>query len=131
MAKRQGIQLCYPFEEKRLEKWEPPYLVQPKLDGERCRAECWVETRDDSKLDWFLKSSEQNIFNSVPHINKAIKDQRILRNMELDGELYLHGMNFSDIHSIQLRLYQIRRFPLFQPLFLKRITKLNPLTLSH
>jgi len=34
--KRAGVQLCYPFEEKRLAKWEPPYIVQPKLDGERC-----------------------------------------------------------------------------------------------
>ena len=38
MGKRTGIMLCYPFEEKRLNKWNPPYIIQPKLDGERCRA---------------------------------------------------------------------------------------------
>lgn len=85
--------LCYPFEEKRLSKWQPPYLVQPKLDGERCRA---------IKVDneYILLSSECNEFISVPHINVAVKEIGL---PELDGELYLHGMNFNDIHSIVSR----------------------------
>ena len=29
---------AYPFEEKRLAKWRPPFIVQPKYDGVRCRA---------------------------------------------------------------------------------------------
>jgi len=97
MPKRQGIQLCYPFEEKRLEKWDPPYLVQP--NGERCRALKVVGT-DGVKLlnDWLLFSSECNFFTSVPHINKAL--EKLDPSLELDGELYLHGMDFSDIHSI-------------------------------
>ena len=37
-ARRKGIMLCAPLEEKRLLRWTPPYLVQPKLNGERCRA---------------------------------------------------------------------------------------------
>jgi len=91
MSKREGIQLCYPFEEKRLNKWNPPYIVQPKLDGERCRA-IWSETHG-----YVLVSSEFNTIISVPHINKAL--ERCYSIAELDGELYTHGLSFSEIHS--------------------------------
>jgi hypothetical protein len=38
-TKRSGIQLCYPFEEARLKRWNVNTVVaQPKLDGDRCRA---------------------------------------------------------------------------------------------
>jgi len=93
MGKRSGIMLCYPFEEKRLAKWNPPYLVQPKLDGERCRAETIFSD------DWVLSSSESNTFVSVPHIKNALANQNIPIHIELDGELYTHGFNFSEIHS--------------------------------
>ena len=89
---RTGIQLCYPFEEKRLSKWTPPYIVQPKLNGERCRA-IWSET-----YGYVLVSSEFNTIVSVPHINKALNRQYTIS--ELDGELYKHGMDFNSIHSI-------------------------------
>ena len=88
--KRAGIMLCYPFEEKRLTKWKPPYLVQPKLDGERCRA---VSLNGSA----VLLSSEENIIFSVPHINEAVNE--LNTNLELDGELYCHGMPFEEIHS--------------------------------
>lgn len=90
MSKRQGIMLCYPFEEKRLLKWEPPFIVQPKLDGERCRALC-------SGNEVTLLTSECNILQTVPHINNALRN---LGNYEFDGELYCHGMGFEEIHSI-------------------------------
>ena len=91
-SRRTGIMLCYPFEQNRLEKWNPPYIVQPKLDGERCRAS-----------EHGLLSSEENSFDhTVPHIlieyisfcnkNKVYP--------ELDGELYKHGLTFEEIHSI-------------------------------
>lgn len=88
---RTGIQLCVPFEEKRLERWTPPYIVQPKLDGERCRSIPILRST-------LLVSSEENIFYSVPHINQAIKDCG-LENVELDGELYIHNSTFEEIHS--------------------------------
>jgi len=88
--KRTGIMLCQPFEEKRLTKWKPPYLVQPKLDGERCRA---VSLNGSA----VLLSSEENIIFSVPHINEAVNE--LNTNLELDGELYCHGMPFEEIHS--------------------------------
>lgn len=87
---RTGIMLCYPFEEKRLSKWNSPYIVQPKLDGERCR---YLRCGDSSLL---LTSQENPIF-SVPHIKNFL--DRIPGLPELDGELYCHGMPFEEIHS--------------------------------
>jgi ATP-dependent DNA ligase len=94
MSRRAGIMLCYPFEEKRLLKWKVPMvIVQPKLDGERCRA---IINRGNVQL----VSSELNEIFSVPHITEQLsvlgKDWP---HVELDGELYIHGMDFSEIHS--------------------------------
>ena len=97
MGKRSGIQLCYPFEEKRLLKWNPPYIIQPKLDGERCRAAY------DEEFGWQLISSELNVFDSVPHINQSLLFSDIPPSIELDGELYAHGLPFEEIHSIVSR----------------------------
>lgn len=103
---RQGIMLCYPFEEKRLAKWNSPVIVQPKLDGDRCRA----LIDDEGKVT--LLSSEENIISSVPHINEALSNLH-LRNVELDGELYVHGAPHEDIHSIvsrQVNLHDNSRY---------------------
>ena len=97
MGKRSGIQLCYPFEEKRLLRWNPPYIIQPKLDGERCRAVY------DEECGWTLISSELNTFNSVPHINQALLFSNVPPSMELDGELYVHNSPFEEIHSMVSR----------------------------
>jgi ATP-dependent DNA ligase len=97
---RKGIQLCYPFEEKRLSKWTAPFIIQPKLDGDRCRAII------DSDGKCLLLSSEENEFISVPHINRAIESLG-LRSIELDGELYIHGAPHSDIHGIVSRTENI------------------------
>lgn len=94
--RRSGIMLCYPFEAKRLTKWGMPLVfTQPKLDGERCRA-----IIGDGFVT--LLSSEENIIQSVPHINEALIATG-LKNIELDGELYLHGASFETIHSIVSR----------------------------
>jgi ATP-dependent DNA ligase len=51
-------------------------------------------------LDWTLLSSQCNLIESVPHINKALTDLNIPKHIyELDGELYTHGMNFNDLVS--------------------------------
>lgn len=96
MSKRSGIQLCYPFEEKRLAKWRPPYIIQPKLDGDRARA---IIDHEGTAL---LVSSELNVYSSVPHINEALAKMG-LRDIELDGELYIHGAPHNEIHSIVSR----------------------------
>lgn len=98
--RRSGIMLCYPFEEKRLSSWKSPYVIQPKLDGVRCRA---MITRDGVKLI----SSENHFIDLVPHINEELwrMFKRIAGDgyVELDGELYTHGMDFSSIISITSR----------------------------
>jgi ATP-dependent DNA ligase len=86
--------------------------LQPKLDGDRCRA-CV-----DSQGDVVLLSSEQNIIKSVPHINEALKNLH-LRNVELDGELYIHGAPHETINGIVSRTenlhsdYQLVEFHIF------------------
>ena len=89
---------AYPFEEKRLMKWAPPYILQPKYDGFRCRV---VPT----ETGHLLLSSEENIFFSVPHLNKMFDTLNL--NLELDGELYAHGLNFDEISSIVSRTVNV------------------------
>ncbi len=121
MAKWQrwkGIMKCYPLEEKRLAKWEPPYIVQPKYDGFRCRA---IPVQTQIKGSYILLSSEENIFYSIPHLN-AVFD-RLNLTAELDGELYNHQMylegGFDLISSVVSRTvnlhhrYQEMQFHLF------------------
>jgi len=90
-----GIMKAYPFEEKRLLKWTPPFIVQPKYDGVRCRA---VPMEQGG---YILLSSEENVIFSVPHINTILQTYGIKH--ELDGELYCHGMSFDEIVSITSR----------------------------
>ena len=98
MSRRTGVMLCYPFEEKRLLKWKPPFLVQPKLDGVRCRA---VPVLHEAGM-YQLLSSEEHEITSVPHINKALFNLGTWPR-ELDGELYTHGKPFEEIVSITSR----------------------------
>lgn len=88
-----GIMKAYPFEEKRLERWQPPYIVQPKYDGVRCRA---INVNNS----YLLLSSEENVIHSVPHINEELDGFTIT---ELDGELYSHEIPFEKIMSITSR----------------------------
>jgi len=85
--------LCYPFDEDRFTRWGNKGLAQPKLDGLRCRAII------DSAGEVILLSSEENEFTSVPHIKEQVKALG-LKNWELDGELYVHGMPFQSLASI-------------------------------
>jgi len=100
MATRSGIQLALPFEERRIlnqgrftAQWTPPYLVQPKLNGERCRM--LVENGR-----CLLLSSSEDIIPAVPHINEQ---GLLLPNGEYDGELYVHGWTWAEIHSVVSR----------------------------
>ena len=92
------IMKCYPFEEKRLDKWTPPYIVQPKFDGVRCRAVPLPLPAGG----YLLLSSEGNIIYSVPHINEAL-NRHWEEGLELDGELYCHGWSFDQIVSVTSR----------------------------
>jgi DNA ligase-1 len=95
---RSGIMLAYPFEESRLKKWNTStVLIQPKLDGERCRA---IYVGNGNVV---LLSSEQHVITSLPHINAELIDWLTplygSSRVELDGELYIHGASFESIHS--------------------------------
>lgn len=85
--------LCYPFSEQRLSTWPKPYIVQPKINGNRCRA-----IISDGKAT--LLSSQGNEIKSVPHINKELLYHFPGHQAELDGELYKHGMPLNEIRSI-------------------------------
>lgn len=108
-----NIMKCYPFEEKRLAKWTPPYIVQPKYDGVRCRA--YPSSLEPG--NYMLLSSEENVIFSTPHILDELKRLRLMA--ELDGELYCHGMSFEEILSITSRSvnlhpnYQTIQFHIF------------------
>ena len=89
---RRGIQLAYPFEEKRLAKWQPPFIVQPKYDGDRC-------SNTPFRTGALLLSSEENPFFSVPHINKQLFDYGH-HLFSLDGELYNHDIFLEGGHEL-------------------------------
>lgn len=93
-----NIMKAYPFTEERLAKWQPPYIVQPKYDGIRCRA---IPISGTDGQGCLLLSSEENIIYSVPHLNTIIGGLGL--KTELDGELYCHGMSFEEILSITSR----------------------------
>jgi DNA ligase-1 len=96
MTKRHGIMLCYPLEEKRLNTWPKPWIVQPKLDGIRCRV--------DTKFGLRLLTSEGNVINSVPHIMEQLtRTFYMVGAYHLDGELYHPDWSFEQICSVVLR----------------------------
>ena len=100
---RQGIMLAYKYDERRRLKWKPPYIVQPKYDGERCRA---IINRGNI----ILFSSGGKVINSVPHINEQLAGNYLpITKIELDGELYKHGMDVDSIHSIVRRTVNIHK----------------------
>lgn len=90
--------LCQPLDERKLAKWQPPYICQPKLDGERCRS---VDTVEGQKLAKPLMfSSSETIFRQIPHIQDALNLFHFQNpGIELDGELYCHNLSFEEIHS--------------------------------
>lgn len=96
---RKGIMLFSPFEEKRLAKWQPPYIVQIKYDGDRCRNLPLPESS-------MLLTSEENPFFSVPHINRQLMKNDLYKT-PFDGELYNHDLFLEGghelIHSIASR----------------------------
>jgi DNA ligase-1 len=81
--------LAQPFK-KHGHKIEYPCFVSPKLDGIRCLA-----IIKDGNVK--LMSRQGKEFPFLDHIRKELSR---LKDVILDGEFYLHGMNFQDIASI-------------------------------
>jgi len=96
MTTREGIMLAVPFDSRRFERYNKPCFVQPKFEGDRCRAVF------DSRGKVTLFSSSSKVRDSVPHINWQLESLN-LHDFELDGELYIHGMPHEEIRSIVSR----------------------------
>ena len=136
-----GIMKAYPFEEKRLAKWNPPYIVQPKYDGDRCKA--YPLTRPEMSTNYLCLTSEENPYFSIPHIMESLDKSNL--NLTLDGEIYAHHLNIEGghelIHSIcsrsvnlhprhkELEFYifdvEVEKSQLERILILQEIKKLN------
>lgn len=74
-------------------QWQKPWLVQPKFNGERVRAEVF-------KKNSCLWSSEENVITSLPHINQFLESLNFDFDFEFDSEGYRHGMSKQEIGSI-------------------------------
>lgn len=98
--RRSGIMLAYPFDQERLlgsqsgrkTKWQTPWLIQPKYNGERVRAQVF-------KRNSILWSSEENIITSLPHINQFLESLNFGFDVEFDSEGYRHGMSRQEINA--------------------------------
>ena len=102
---REGIMLAYAFTEKRFKSYPKPCIVQPKLEGDRMR----VPFDAEGKPTLLSSGAKEKL--SVPHI-KAILEEKGHRlvGMELDGELYVHGMPHENIRSITSRTVDLHSF---------------------
>jgi len=91
---RREIMLCYPWEESRFFSWNCPVIVQPKLDGHRCRA-----VRD--QFGFSLYTSTGLHYENLEHIQTELdiffKDHPDIT--ELDGEIYKHNSSRGNIGS--------------------------------
>jgi DNA ligase-1 len=77
---------------KHQHKMPSAVLVQPKLDGIRCIANCRTG-------ELFSRKGEPIL--SMPHITEQLKDMVRLDGIEwYDGELYSHELDFQEITSI-------------------------------
>jgi ATP-dependent DNA ligase len=93
---RKGVMLAYPYEEKRLLTWHKPWLIQPKLDGDRMRA----IFNNEGKVTLLSSEGHEKLF--FPKIVSELESLH-LKNVELDGEAYIHGLPHEEIHSIMGR----------------------------
>lgn len=91
--RRTGVMLARPFDAKRLAKWPTPYILQPKINGRRAVAVF------DGLGYCFLRSSEGHLIKSLPTLVKSMESLG-LKNVTLDGELYVHGWTKQEIDRV-------------------------------
>ena len=95
MSNRKDIMLATMFTEKRFNAMPKPVLVQPKIEGDRLR-----DVMENKNINLLTSYGNRRV--SVPHIYEELATSS-LDNIELDGELYCHGMRHSEIRSIVSR----------------------------
>ena len=97
---RKDIMLASTADAKRIAALGDKFFAQPKLNGIRC----WVRWNGEKAE---LISSGGNVFNSLPHINKALEEEYAdsTHKPSPDGELYCHKMPFEEIISRVKRDY--------------------------
>lgn len=91
--RRTGVMLARPFDAKRLAKWPKPYILQPKINGRRARV---IFSTLGNPI---IMSSEGHIISSLPTLLEGLKSLG-LKDMVLDGELYVHGWTKQEIDRI-------------------------------
>ncbi len=96
MAERKHIMLAHKLTEKKWQALTKPAIVQPKYNGNRCRVIF------DGNGNPHLRSSSDAPITSVDHLKPQLKALSMM-NIELDGELYIHGMPHQDINGIVRR----------------------------
>jgi DNA ligase-1 len=84
------------MDEKSLRNMPEVVIVQPKLNGERCKAE-W---RFDLGHHVLLTSTARE-FKGLSHIVYELRD--LYPGSDVDGELYFHGWSRERIHSVASR----------------------------
>lgn len=97
MTDRVDVMLAKSYETRLLRRFRPPYIVQAKLNGLRCRA---VPRPDDGGYMLLTSSAQQAV--GTPHlveqVNKSSRPE-----LELDGEFYIHGEPLRYIQGIVKR----------------------------
>jgi len=103
-ATRQGIMLACQADAKNLSNLGRRVFLQPKLNGERCRT-VWQDGPQPILLSSYCNSYEniQHINDEVARLNKEYFKLTGFKDLPLDGELYRHGMTWSQIRSIASR----------------------------
>jgi len=96
MAERKDIMLAHNLTQARFDKMPKPVIVQPKLNGNRCRS----LFSNEKEVNLFSSSAAEIV--SMPHIVKELKTLS-LWGIELDGELYRHGWRHQKINGIVRR----------------------------
>lgn len=113
MSKRKDIMLCNKFSLSRLESWGYPVIVQPKINGDRCRALLSIEPKTEGIRTRHpttqLLSSQGNSRNfAVPDIVNQLNDLCVLLgDIELDGELWSPDLRHQEIRSITSRTKEL------------------------
>ena len=97
MADREGVMLAKHYEARLLQRFKPPYILQPKLNGLRCRA----VPRPDGKGYMLLTSSAQQAV-GTPHLVEQM-NRSSRPELEIDGEFYIHGEPLRYIQGIVKR----------------------------